>query len=457
MGNVSSSDHDRVNELLSRKVKRRPGSGVGRKKKHEQQEPQQQRQQQQELQLLHQYQEVNQPQLHPQQQLQHPEQNLSEQLDGPVSPVLSPTKDFTRQGSFHIHRQRTSPDSLSKVPQPLRSDDFAASKRTSLSQADFYSRAKPEYSPMTPTSPATPYSITSSTTVTSASNQIYDSYTVISLPSKQEPSPGYYSAPIVIPQQISNQASDNKHGSANSLDNNLNGPSISPRHYDFDRYAHYRQQQKQLSSDLRLIGTSPEAKEWLKQKPTRSATHLLHQYNFQSHQYYQPPGSAKASNGVSRSLSAHVSTSSKNNLGASANNNPTESESNHMVPPAEQGPSFINAAAATIATDGSSGIQLVADQGHASEIKESASALLPPTLPADLVQIHFDGHFYGHGHGISTPYTPHPSPAEGRRREPGRLVMSRSKLGSPTMAAAPMSAPIITGGTSFGQGINSDT
>ncbi|KAG0038023.1 hypothetical protein BGZ83_003243, partial [Gryganskiella cystojenkinii] len=69
--------------------------------------------------------------------------------------------------------------------------------------------------------------------------------------------------------------------------NPYNNDNASPQ----QNHSPQEQQRPQRKSQTKYLGSSPEAKEWLKQKPTRSSAHLIHQYNFNRQVYYTPPGS----------------------------------------------------------------------------------------------------------------------------------------------------------------------
>ncbi|KAG0320089.1 hypothetical protein BGZ97_000782 [Linnemannia gamsii] len=107
------------------------------------------------------------------------------------------------------------------------------------------------------------------------------------------PSHQYHTSPIVIPQHRYSHLSINSldDASLSSRTTGLVSPAYQPSRRGSEHHILHHQQQQQLSADLRLLGTSPEAKDWLRQKPTRSSTHMIHQYNFHPHQYYQQPGS----------------------------------------------------------------------------------------------------------------------------------------------------------------------
>ncbi|KAI8345786.1 hypothetical protein B0O80DRAFT_471792 [Mortierella sp. GBAus27b] len=200
---------------------------------------------------------------------------------------------------------------------------------------------------------------------------------------------------------------------------------------DFDHHAHYWQQQKQLSADLHLLGTSPEAKQWLKQKPTRSNTRLIHQYNFQSQQYYQPPGSVKLVCSTTRSKSVSSCPSSSGiNHDPSTNSNISCPDSAPVSPVDTRSRFDSTVACGTNITLPQQ--QQAMDPGLAN-VDDVASNGSSPAISRDLDQDHSDGHFYGHEQGVSS----HISEGQSRKQKPrvGRLVMSRSKIPNPVITS----------------------
>ncbi|KAF8933535.1 hypothetical protein BGZ52_007382 [Haplosporangium bisporale] len=406
MGNVTSADNDKVNELLTRRAKKKNASS----KPHR-------------------------------------------------SPPSS--QENSRAGSFFVHRQKSTASSShtptsAKSPRPL-TDDFSKS-----SQADFYSRTGADYSPLTPTSPINMYS--PPPTTTSTSNSILEPYPLAM--QHLEAPPDFQSEPVIIPQQPGGQ-----HPSANP--SRASSPS-----------ALYLQQQ-QLSADLHPIGTSPEAKDWLKQKPTRSSgTHLIHQYNFHTHQYYQTPSSVKVVNNTSRNISGYSSvplprintttTSNNNNVSnlttrfhSASISSPSPAE----VPPKPR-PRSITAAAALMSAQQTQG-------DHLSKIglkdKDETISSVIPVVPVPVVPVvpvapvstedtskspqpvsprpvpdHFDGHFHGHGHGIELihPHVASPVVSGLKKDRVGKLVMSLAKLKSPSATSLASLASTVSSSSS---------
>ncbi|KAF9909947.1 hypothetical protein EC991_007751 [Linnemannia zychae] len=413
MGNVSSADQDKVNELLTRRAKKK---FVASERK--------QRQQLQKLQV---------------QQQQH-QLKLSEDA---ISSPVSVNSDSARQANFYSARIATSPHS----PHPSSYTSHAPSSISSPIHTHYHYKSSSENSPVSPTVSATALSISASTTTTSLSTQVYDAYAPIKPPSSQGPSSPLASSPVAIPRQnhsdyhrLHHRQQQRQENSLGTDSNGDGGPSLSPTRHDFDHNSNYRQQQQQLSADLRLLGTSPEAKDWLKQKP-RSSAHMLHQYNFHSHQYYQPPGSVKIVNNTCRNMSGvpHVPTLSRTNTSASTSTlgSPVATTAINGAnkpsapPPAPKPrPNSITAAAAAMAA---AVAQREAAQSHSNP---AAGDNQPASTSTE--QEHFDGHTYGHGHS-NVPASPPPPPLSlpSLKKEPrvGRLVMSWSKLNTPSISS----------------------
>ncbi|KAG0311863.1 hypothetical protein BGZ99_009875, partial [Dissophora globulifera] len=327
-----------------------------------------------------------------------------------------------------------------KSPRPSGSDGQTP-KHLSASQAEFYARTKADYSPLTPTSPTISLSITSTTTMTSASSQIYDPNAALYAPSKQESAAANHSAPIAVPYQLLDQGLDQREGveaSANGLDNTSSSPR---RHADVDPQSNYRHQQRQLSADLRLLGTSPEAKEWLKQKPTRSTSHMIHQYNYHLQQYYQPPGGGsggvKPINGFAHSVSTYSQSPTR----------PTANIDFNISSSQKVWPNSITAAATAIASSDDSTVQPDVERTREGVCGGLEPSTLSPGVSMDQVHQHFDGHFHGNGHSIPYPPPLQNPPSQSQRKEVriGRLVMSRSKLNLPSVSSATSVASIHSG------------
>lgn len=433
MGNVSSADQDRVNELLTRRAKKK---FIASERK--------QRQQLQKLQL---------------QQLKLSEDSLS-------SPHVlnfndnNNNVDSVRQANFYSTRMGTSPNS----PRPSSNISYAPST-VSPTHTHYHYKSSSENSPLTPTVSATALSIPASTTTTSLSTQVYDAYAPIKPPLSQGPSSPLPSSPVAIPRQNhSDHRCQRRENSLGTDSNGGGGPSLSPTRHDFDHNSNYRQQQQQLSADLRLLGTSPEAKDWLKQKP-RSSAHMLHQYNFHSHQYYQPPGSVKIVNNTCRNMSGlpHVPILSRTNTGtntpASTPASPVSSVNGANKPSAplsapKPRPNSITAAAAAMAAAAASQPETV--QSHSNPAQGDGPSN-PPSTTLSEQEHHFDGHFYGHGHS-KTPASPPPlhpvsNPTlQSLKKEPrvGRLVMSWSKLNTPSISS--LSSAVSSGSSRLSAG-----
>ncbi|KAF9087665.1 hypothetical protein BGX23_007959 [Mortierella sp. AD031] len=454
MGNVSSADNDRVNELLTRRAKKK----LADRNKLKQQQQQQQQQ--------------------------------------PHDPYLPSSNN---DSSFHSNGINSTP-----VHPMLRQKSVA--KCHPLDQAEFYGAASSsewsgishstgshsisngttstttrhsDYPPQSPASPS--FSIPSSaTTPTSASYNIDGPYLssrfedrhldpVPALPSSPQqrrpppvgsqffpennnsntnttPSHQYHTLPIVIPQHRYSQLS------ISSLDDgalNSRGPSYQPPRRGSEHHILHHQQQQQLSADLRLLGTSPEAKDWLKQKPTRSSTHMIHQYNFHPHQYYQQPGSitVKVVNNTCRNMGDYPNAPSLPSLNArpsgpysSGSNGRSRSYSSKgsassTVPSLPNGStSAPSGAAATAAIHGAGG-------GHRPTYV-SEPIPNPSARARGMSQPEMTGGRSTGAHDASPAATSneaHAHLAQGPRPT-GRLIMSRSKLVSPLAASLPSSS-----------------
>ncbi|KAF9276605.1 hypothetical protein BGZ68_009902 [Mortierella alpina] len=321
-----------------------------------------------------------------------------------------------------------------------------------LSQAEFYAKSLVEYSPLTPTSPTTSFSIPSSAATAAPNSPTHDPYSVLFTPSPstQDLPTTKPSVPITIPATM-------PAGHPQQQQHISHEPTVSPLTLNIDDHAHYRQQQLHLSADLRHLGTSPEAKDWLKQKPTRSSAHMIHQYNFHSHQYYQPPGSAKVVNNISRNMSGYgqvptlhrVNTSTSPISGADANASEVSVLTSASSKPR---PTSITAAATAIASaELGTGQGDVPQRPPADVEKEEIRALAHgtvgprvPTLPVRSTPSHIDSpsgvRSYGRGHStpaLNVSTHPHTAVLRTVKKEPriGRLVMSRSKLNSPSVSS----------------------
>ncbi|KAG0211544.1 hypothetical protein BGX33_004227 [Mortierella sp. NVP41] len=429
MGNVSSADQDKVNELLTRRAKKK---FIASERK--------QRQQLQKLQI---------------QQLKHPEDSASN------SPYVS---DSVRQASFY-----SSSRTLASSPSSPKTASYAPST-IPPTHHHYHYKSSSENSPLSPTVSATALSIPASTTTTSLSTQVYDAYAPIKPTSYQGPSSPLPISPVAIPRH---SLQDRHRRQESNLSNGSKGPSVSPTSHDYDHNSNYRQQQQQLLADLRLLGTSPEAKDWLKQKPTRSSAHMLHQYNFHSHQYYQPPGSVIIVNNTCRNMSglphvptlnrtsASASTSPSTHTGALATANGANKPSS--LPPSAPAsvpkprPNSITAAAAAMAAASPQ-----ETQDHSAPVKsDSGISGSPSTVQPE--QEHFDGHFYGHGHGITPASPPNLAPTnpsvQSLKKEPrvGRLVMSWSKLNTPSISSLSSSSSRLSAGSTPGSPMDQQT
>ncbi|KAF8978792.1 hypothetical protein BGZ46_006141 [Entomortierella lignicola] len=307
--------------------------------------------------------------------------------------------------------------------QPMQSDGVS-SKRFSESQAEFYSMAgRTEYPRWTAESPTTTFSTASSTIIASPTSPTFNSLTNHDVTSAQEKLPTFNLTQIVIPQrQLSRQ---DKHEDTSGLGACQTNTSISPRRRDEDDHSHFYQQQRGFTTDIQLLGTSPEAKEWLKQKPTRSTTtRLIHQYNFQNYQQYQPQRNPLTSVNNSRIISSYPQAP----VLLRANTNPSmvrgsegSFEVRTLQPIPKQRPNSITSDAATATTIATTATPI----GEKLECHQGSVDLQEHTT-----QRHFDGHFYNHGCDISSCHNNLTLQSCGKGPQVGHLVMSRSKINS---------------------------
>ncbi|KAF9166124.1 hypothetical protein DFQ26_008627 [Actinomortierella ambigua] len=231
--------------------------------------------------------------------------------------------------------------------------------------------------------------------------------------------------------------------------------------------------------------------DWLKQKPTRSTTHMIHTYNYSGHNYYQTPGktpqnvnrnmagytnlrtfNGNNTGGVNRSTSGPIVTStngaSTTTIGPSTPSSIKSSAATSSHDVQQRTTASGAAASLTISTtglDGGGGGGGPSMPSPSSGPPSSASSDRPRSVSGPITvttqhSSHFNGHFYGHGHGIQQyntqpvslhvhvpaeneePLTPanqhiphHHHNNKSRKNQPpvGRLTMSRAKLTSPSV------------------------
>ncbi|CAO3567703.1 unnamed protein product [Mortierella alpina] len=404
MGNVSSADHEKVNEPLARRARKKIGV-IGDRKQSKQHD-----------------------------RLSAGYSTSPTQSTSPQEAALSPRPSL--QKSFPV----------SANGPPGFTDDVNQQNRP-LSQAEFYAKSLAENSPLTPTSPTTSFSIPSSAATAAPNSPTHDPYSVLftSSPSTQDLPTLKPSLPITIPAMTPPGHPQQQQYIPPEL-------IVPPLTLNTDDHAHYRQQQLHLSADLRHLGSSPEAKDWLKQKPTRSSAHMIHQYNFHSHQYYQSPGSVRVVNNFCRSMpgSTQVPTQIHTSTSPISGTDANASEVSVLTSAASKSrPTSITAAATAIASaelvtgQESFPRRLPAESVGKEEIPASGHADVGPRVPTlRSPPAHFDSGIggRGHGHGITAlNVSTHPHPAVSRsvKKEPriGRLVMSRSKLNSPSVSS----------------------
>ncbi|KAF9418763.1 hypothetical protein BGZ94_009609 [Podila epigama] len=428
MGNVTSADNDKVNELLTRRARKKAATAASPSPK----------------------------------QLRSTRKSTSSQgqSQSQQGNGLDQSQD---KPSFFNHRQKPNSTS-SKGIHPLMSEPLVTSTDV-YSQADFYSRAGTDYCPLTPTSPTSFSSapLSTSPSLNQNQNQILDHHSSQHHAPHRSFTEPLHSEPINISHRTSTLAT-------------------SPSRLE-QQQQQQQQQLDQYNAGLHLLGTSPEVKDWLKQKPTRSSTHMIHQYNFHPNQYYQAPGSSvKIGNGttnrsnlttyssgsvtplprintsttVTRGAHHHAHGShSMSNLSARlhsasiSSSSPTETT---MAPTTKPRPRSITAAAALMSAQQNRephqqrspptlGPTTVDDRGG---VPLSPSSAPSRTESESRLLSDMGGNSINPAHGLPSPSYPiHISPASSTTlKDPrvGKLVMSRSKLNSPSVTSLSSSA-----------------
>ncbi|KAF8948617.1 hypothetical protein BGZ47_003881 [Haplosporangium gracile] len=485
MGNVSSADNDRVNELLTRRAKKKLAD---RNNKQKQQQEQQHRQQ---------------------------------------NPLYSPHDPYLPSSSNSLY----SNGGIHSTPGHPMFHQKSTNKCHPLDQAEFYGAASSEWSNISysasnhslssgttattqnnnnnnrntdylPQSPASPsFSIPSSATTPTSASYIDGPYLSSmfedrhldpvsvppSSPQQRRPPAGsqlfpdtastttvtthqYHTSPIVIPQhrysQLSISSLDDGSLNSNSRTNGPASPAYQPSRRGSEHHILHHQQQQQLSADLRLLGTSPEAKDWLRQKPTRSSTHMIHQYNFHPHQYYQQPGSiaVKVVNNTCRNMGDYPNVPSLPSLNArpfgpgSSNNGRSKSYSSKGSASTFL-PSIPNGSATATTTSATNGI-IPYNVGGNRPAYTSEPIPTPSARARGMSQPEMTGgrstgaHDDNNSAGTSNEAHAH-YPVQGPRTAT-KLVMSRSKLVSPLAASLPAIPSSSSAGSSTSMTIASE-
>ncbi|KAG0332949.1 hypothetical protein BG004_001030 [Podila humilis] len=435
MGNVSSADHEKVNELLTKRAL---------KKAHKKQQ-----QQQRQLQL----------------QQQQQQQQQQQEIDR-----LSTIQTY----SFYDDYDPVAFSPVPKSPRPQFYENRTQPSQPLPSQADFYSSSSNGFTPSSnghpknimdffPTSPISASS-NASTITSDTNNTLYPGLRTtddrqldsVSSPAQQPPLRHYHnhSSPI-IPQQRG-------HNSTSSLDDTVypkspSPPIFVPSRRGSEHHVYYHQQQQERSADLRL-GSSPEAKDWLRQKPTRSSTQMIHQYNYQSHQYYQQPGSgikivnntcrnmtgyavvpsipqpmtSKGISSIKISTGAETSRPQNGSNGTTAHNNNNNNNNKHHPHPASNPDLYHRRIAKqTYVSDPIPNIRTKVEQNH------QGNTTMPslPTPASTPRTADFEGQLQGTDSYMelenALPVSPKPKKDPLSGTSGHRLVMSRSKLAMP--------------------------
>ncbi|KAF9579637.1 hypothetical protein BGW38_004030 [Lunasporangiospora selenospora] len=449
MGNVSSAERDKVNELLTTRAKRKI---IDRNRKRAQQQ-------------------------------QATRLGTSPSSSASADGIRNIISSIPIQGQDKGHAAYA-PDSH---PYAHSSDFFASSSagsdtKSMMSVSTSISLASTRAVDMIPHSPASPsFSIPSSaTTPTSASSQQYDTVLLSGSrtddrspdassvhPCEPPPRRAQYSLPIVIPQPpmagpVGDEclAPQGTRSTGTSIGTGTTGyipvrrgsehhlhllqqqqqqPSSHPVQHQHQHQQHQQMQLQlqQSGSDPQPLGTSPEARDWLKQKPTRSSTHLMHQYNFQNRQFYQPSGtSMKIVNNTCRNMAGYADVPSLSRPGSANLNytsiNTASALGNKSVYPSSSPPSASSHAqsnsTSTLSTANGTGPPQ-SRQPYSSAPLPSSSVLVgtsrfPTGTPSTPTSISATS-------GTSLNTSAPPQRPQGKDLHLGKMVMSRSKLNTP--------------------------
>ncbi|KAF9145109.1 hypothetical protein BGX30_010364 [Mortierella sp. GBA39] len=318
-----------------------------------------------------------------------------------------------------------------------------------LDQAEFYGAASSEWSNISYSTST--HSLSNGTTAATQNNNNRNTDYIPQSPASPSfsiPSSATTptSATYIDGPYLSSSSLDD--GSLNSNNNRKNGPAspaYQPLRRGSEHHILHHQQQQQLSADLRLLGTSPEAKDWLRQKPTRSSTHMIHQYNFHPHQYYQQPGSiaVKVVNNTCRNMGDYPNVPSlpslnerPSGLGSSSNGRSKSYSSKGSA--STTLPSIPNGSAnATTAVNGT----IPYNAGGSRPAYTSEPIPTPSARARGLSQPEMTGERSTGAHDNSSAGTSNEVhahyPAVQGPRTATKLVMSRSKLVSPLAASLP--------------------
>lgn len=468
MGNVSSADNDRVNELLTRRAKKKLADRNNKQK-------QQQEQQQQQQQRPHPLHTPHDPYLPSSSDSLYSNGGIHSTLGHPMLRQKSTNKchPLDQTEFYGAASSEWSNISYSTSAHSLSSGTPATTQNNNNN-----SNRNTDYLPQSPASPS--FSIPSSATTPTSASYIDGPYLSSrfedrhldpvsvppSSPQQRRPPAGsqlfpdttstaitathqYHTSPIVIPQHRYSQLSISSldDGSLNSNNNRINGPaspSYQPLRRGSEHHILHHQQQQQLSADLRLLGTSPEAKDWLRQKPTRSSTHMIHQYNFHPHQYYQQPGSiaAKVVNNTCRNMGDYPNVPSLPSLNARPSG-PGSSSNGRSKSYSSKGsasttlPSIPNGSANATTVNGTIPYNAGGNRpAYTSEPIPTPSArargMSQPEMTGGRSTGAHDDNLAGTSNEVHAHY-----PAVQGPRTATKLVMSRSKLVSPLAASLP--------------------
>ncbi|KAI8602654.1 hypothetical protein EDD21DRAFT_320085 [Dissophora ornata] len=391
MGNVSSADHDKVSELLIRRAKKKINDNKKRGAANG----------------------------------NHHGSSSSGLQSSP--PTGAPPK---------MQRQKSS-SRVQQIPQPLEQAEFYGA---ALGKSPSNKTRTADFSPHSPSSPS--FSIPSTATTPTSAGYMSDlpySDTISTSPtSPQRPphpnlSPSqYHSSPIAISQHRYS------HASTTSIDESqfLKSPA-SAVYVPMRRGSEHHLHHLQSTPESHLLGTSPEAKDWLKQKPTRSSSHMIHQYNFHNYQYYQQPGSisVKVVNNTCRNMGDYPNVPNISSLNArsygtgASQTSTTTSLNNSRTSTSKSTTSLISLNTNAVAAHNGDSNGLNGSNGSRAYL----SSPIPNARARGMSQPEANAHTQS-GRVVDNYAGPSHEQGVHLGAPPQKLVMSRSKLTSPILS-----------------------
>ncbi|KAF8924136.1 hypothetical protein BGZ58_002118 [Dissophora ornata] len=193
----------------------------------------------------------------------------------------------------------------------------------------------------------------------------------------------------------------------------------------------------QSTPESHLLGTSPEAKDWLKQKPTRSSSHMIHQYNFHNYQYYQQPGSisVKVVNNTCRNMGDYPNVPNISSLNArsygtgASQTSTTTSLNNSRTSTSKSTTSLISLNTNAVAAHNGDSNGLNGSNGSRAYL----SSPIPNARARGMSQPEANAHTQS-GRVVDNYAGPSHEQGVHLGAPPQKLVMSRSKLTSPILS-----------------------